>query len=106
LPPHDRRLAQARAVTVGAGAILFLNVLDFVTTRLALQRGATEGNPYMEPFVDELPLFFAVKVVFPAFVAWWLWRKRDEATPVLVAAVWLLVVVYCVVVVVNVSHLI
>lgn len=89
---------------MGAAAILLLNVLDFVTTRLALQHGAVEANPYVEPFVDDLPVFFAVKILFPAFVAWWLWRKRAEATPVLVAAVWLLVAFYTVVVVVNSSH--
>jgi hypothetical protein len=96
---------KARAVGVGAVAVLVLNLLDFVTTRLALAGGAVEANPYMEPFVDRLPAFFAVKVLFPAFVAWWLWRSRGEATAVLVAAVWLAVAFYTAVVVVNLSHL-
>ena len=96
---------KAKAVAVGAVAILVLNVLDFVTTSLALQRGAVEANPYMEPFVDQPPAFFAVKVLFPAIVAWWLWRRRGEATAVLVAAVWLLVAFYTVVVIVNSAHL-
>jgi Domain of unknown function (DUF5658) len=96
---------KARAVGIGAVAILVLNVLDFVTTRLALQRGAVEANPYMEPFVDHLPAFFAVKVLFPALVAGWLWRIRGKATAVLVTAVWLLVAFYTVVVIVNSSHL-
>ena len=95
---------KARAVGVGAVAILVLNVLDFVTTRLALERGAVEANPYMEPFVDQAPAFFVVKVLFPGFVAWWLWRRRGEATTVLVTAVWLLVAFYAVVVIVNASH--
>ena len=101
---HSRE-AVPSAVAVGAIAILVLNVFDFVTTRLALRGGAVEANPYMEPFVDNLPAFFAVKVLFPAFVAWWLWRTRGQATAVLVVAVWLLVAFYTVAVAVNASHL-
>ena len=101
----SRRVRQADAVAIGGILILALNVLDAVTTRFALGLGGTEANPLMEPFIDHLPLFLTVKIGFPALVAWWLWRRRWEATPVLVTAVYLLVAVYGVVVVVNLSHL-
>lgn len=46
-----------------------------------------------------------MKVGLPGLLAWFLWRRRSEATPVLVAAVVTLVAVYTAVVVVNLSHL-
>lgn len=101
-----RRRREANAVALGGLVIFALNLLDLITTRFALLVGATEANPVMEPFADRWPLLVAVKVGLPALLAVFLWRRRTEATPALVTGVAILVVIYSVVVVVNLSHLV
>ena len=67
---------------------MVLNLLDIVTTRLAIARGGAEGNPLAGLFVDNLTLFVAIKVFVPGLVAWRMWSIRSRITPLLLAAMW------------------
>lgn len=112
LPPVTRTgersvpgMVPGRLVTVAAVAIVVLNVLDVITTRLALLGGASEGNPFASLFVHHLPIFVAIKVVFPGLVALRMWATRERTTPMLLAAMWWVVGVYSMAIVVNALHL-
>jgi hypothetical protein len=112
LPPATRTpdrplpgMVPGRLVTIAALAIVVLNVLDVITTRLALAQGATEGNPFASLFVHHLPIFVAIKVLFPGFVALRMWAVRGRTTPMLLAAMWWVVGVYSMAIVVNAIHL-
>jgi hypothetical protein len=94
----------ARLVCIAAVAIVALNVLDIITTRLALVDGATEGNPLAALFVNNLPLFVTIKLVLPGLVALRMWSIRDTATPMLLAAMWWVVGVYSMVITINALH--
>jgi hypothetical protein len=94
----------ARLVTIAAVAIVALNVLDIITTRLALLDGATEGNPLAALFVHNFPLFVTIKLVLPGMVALRMWVIRDRTTPMLLAAMWWVVGVYSMVITINALH--
>ncbi len=94
-----------RIVGVAALAIVVLNLLDIVTTRLAIAQGGAEGNPLAGLFVDNLTLFVAVKVFVPGLVAWRMWSIRSRITPLLLAAMWWVVGVYSLAITVNALHL-
>jgi hypothetical protein len=94
-----------RLVTLSAVAIVVLNVLDVVTTRVALVRGGTEGNPLASLFVYHLPIFVAIKVLFPGFVALRMWVTRTRTPPALLAVMFWVVGVYSMAIVVNALHL-
>ena len=95
--PRDAALrgsVASRAIVVAAVLIVVLNVLDIITTRLALANGAAEGNPIATLFVDYLPIFVAVKILVPASVALRIRSMRGRTTPMLFAAMWWVVGVY------------
>ena len=95
----------ANLVRNAAAAIVVLNVLDIVTTRLALSQGASEGNPLTNLFVHHLWLFILIKVGLPGLVSYRLWSIRDRVTPVLLAGMWWVVGVYSMVIILNALHL-
>jgi hypothetical protein len=101
----DRTAVPARLVTTAAVAIVVLNVLDIITTRLALLDGATEGNPLAALFVHHLPIFVAIKVLLPGLVGLRMWTVRDRTPPMLLAAMWWVVGVYSMVITINALHL-
>ena len=112
MPPLARRgraaaygMVPARLVAAAALAIVVLNVLDVITTRFAISRGATEGNPLASLFVSHLPIFVVIKVLFPAFVALRMWVTRTRTTPGLLAAMYWVVGVYSMAIVINALHL-
>ena len=94
-----------RLVRLAAVAIVILNVLDVVTTRVALARGATEGNPLASLFVYHLPIFVAIKVLLPGLVALRMWVTRTRTPPALLAVMFWVVGVYSMAIVVNALHL-
>ena len=113
LPPVTRPLVPTapgmvpgRLVSIAAVAIVVLNVLDIITTRLALAGGATEGNPLASLFVHHLPIFVAIEVLLPALVALRMWVMSERTPPMLLAAMWWVAGVYSLVVVINGLHLI
>lgn len=105
-PPRHALLVGHTHVVRNAGlAIVALNVADIITTTVAISRGATEGNPMAALFVSNLPLFVAIKVLFPVAVALRMWSTRHRTTPMLLAAMWWVVGVYSLAIVVNLMHL-
>lgn len=100
-----RELATTRAVPIAAITIVVLNVLDIITTRIALLNGAAEGNPMASLFVNQLPLFVAIKILIPVGVALRMYAVRRKVTPMLLAAMWWVVGVYSLAIVVNAMHL-
>ena len=100
-----RGVVPAKLVTAAALAIVVLNVLDVITTRFALLRGGTEGNPLAALFVYHLPIFVAIKVLLPGLVALRMWVTRTRTTPGLLAAMYWVVGVYSMAIVVNALHL-
>ena len=106
VPETPRRgFVASRAIIVAAVLIVVLNVLDIITTRLALTNGAAEGNPIAALFVEYLPIFVAVKILVPASVALRIRSMRGRTTPMLFAAMWWVVGVYSMTIVVNAIHL-
>jgi len=47
---------------VMAAALISLNLLDIVTTKLILRAGGSEANPLMKPFVDDPAAPFLLKL--------------------------------------------
>jgi len=94
-----------RLVAIAAIAIVALNVLDVITTKLALASGGTEGNPLASLFVYHLPIFITIKILLPGLVATRMWVLRDKITPMLLAAMWWVVGAYSLAIVVNTIHL-
>ncbi len=95
----------AKLVTAAALAIVVLNILDIITTRFALQRGGTEGNPLASLFVHHLPVFVAIKVLLPGLVALRMWVTRNRTSAGLLAAMYWVVGVYSMAIVINALHL-
>ena len=93
-----------KAVTIAAIAIVMLNILDVVTTKLALQGKGVEGNPIAALFVYHLPIFVAIKVLLPGVVALRIWAHRNQTTPMLLASMWWVVGVYCMTIAINLLH--
>ncbi len=92
-------------VVTAAVAIVALNLLDILTTQLALAAGASEGNPIASLFVHHFPIFVAIKVLVPGMVALRMYVIRTKATPMLLAAMWWVVGVYSMVITINALHL-
>jgi len=72
-----------RVAITGTIAIVLSQLLDFVTTTIGVQAGATETNPIMATIVHSWPAFLSVKVVATTFLCWVAW-KRPVATLVVV----------------------
>lgn len=104
--PERPTYVASRTVVAAAVLIVVLNVLDIITTRLALGSGGTEANPVAALFVEFLPVFVAIKVALPLSVALRIQASRHRTTPMLLAAMWWVVGVYSMTVVVNALHLI
>ena len=99
----DRRLTRTHLHAVIA--IAALNALDLVTTKLALDRGATEGNPVAAFMLTYPGLLIASKVLLCAGLLAGALLHR-EITQRLLAAAWFVPGVYSLVVVLNTVHVI
>lgn len=67
--------------TASLGAMIALNVADYITTRQALKySGLSEGNPLMKPFVKNPYVFAAVKGGITVLSVWGMNKlfKRDR----------------------------
>ena len=67
--------------TASIGAMIALNVADYITTRQALKySGLSEGNPLMKPFVKNPYVFAAVKGGITVLSVWGMNKlfKRDR----------------------------
>jgi Domain of unknown function (DUF5658) len=64
-----RRRARVLSAAMGLAVTLgVLNVADLITTRLVLDRGGDEGNPFMEPFAHSLATSVLLKALCLAAV--------------------------------------
>ena len=71
--------------------VLILQVLDVVTTIVALQReGLVEGNPYIKKLMDKIGVFPALLLIKGVFIAFLLWAYPLVPEPVL----WVLAAFY------------
>ncbi|WP_041701434.1 DUF5658 family protein [Gottschalkia acidurici] len=53
---------------------MILNILDLISTKIAINLGAAEVNPIMSLIVDS-KLFIIVKILVPIAISLWLYRK-------------------------------
>jgi len=67
-----------------AGLVL-LNIIDVVTTRMAMVRGAREMNPLMTWFAQTTPRLLLAKALVLAFLAFVLWQAPREVRTGLMA---------------------
>ncbi|MFA4835813.1 MAG: DUF5658 family protein [Dehalococcoidia bacterium] len=56
--------------TVQKLSFIFLMCLDAVLTLWAMSLGLYELNPYFQGLLENPPLLFFTKVIFPCFIAW------------------------------------
>ena len=71
--------------------VLILQVLDIITTMVALQReGLAEGNPYIKKLMDKIGVIPALLLIKGAFIAFLLWAYPLVPEPVL----WMLAAFY------------
>ncbi len=59
-------------------ALVVLNILDVITTAFVLERGGTEYNPFVEPFVDNLTQISLLKLAALTIVAGLLTRCPES----------------------------
>lgn len=74
--PVRRRLVDGRWSLFAA--LVVLNLLDVVTTKLVLDRGGTERNPFVRPFAEGMWDITAMKVAVLAIVGSLLLRCRGS----------------------------
>lgn len=109
VPPRARvargdQLSRLR--TVGAVALAALNVLDLLTTRAALQRGAGEANP-LAGFLLEGGWLDVTKIGMSVALLVIVTRTTGRVPSLVsVSAVWLATAVYAVVVAWNFTQLV
>lgn len=70
-PTEDDTLPETIPVMrwVMAAALVSLNLLDVITTKLILRAGGSEANPIMQPFVSDPIAAFAIKLGMAVGVA-------------------------------------
>lgn len=70
------------------GTVTFLTILallqvaDAATTRMVLDAGGSEGNPFMVWAAESLPRLLLVKVIGVAVIARFAWTCRTSGWPV------------------------
>jgi len=85
-------------------AVAVLNALDLLTTKIALDRGAVEGNPLAELLLRYPAVLVGAKVFLcGCLLAAAVLHRRVTASQV--AAAWFVVGVYSLVVVLNTCHI-
>ena len=84
-----RQNVSVRVAKLGAIAIVLSQLLDYLTTTIGIQLGATETNPILAPIVANWALFLFIKVVASSFLVWATWKRPVAAT--LIAGLYLLV---------------
>lgn len=84
-----RKNVPVRVARAGAIAIVLSQLLDYLTTTIGVQLGATETNPIMAPVVTNWALFLFIKVVASSFLVWVTWKRPLAAT--LISGLYLLV---------------
>lgn len=90
-----RRLVADQQWSIYVGLVV-LNVLDVVTTTMVLDRGGSERNPFVQPFVDGMWDVALMKALVLVFIAVMLMRCRESRmveTALAVTTGWYLAVV-------------
>jgi hypothetical protein len=90
-----------RSARIAVVLLVILNVLDVFSTTRSIAAGNVESNPIVAMFVHNTFLFWAIKIIVPVALAFYVWTQKDRISTLLIFSLWSCVGMYMLVVLNN-----